>query len=103
MVLQRFRQQFGLIESVCSQGLFVEELEQLFDDRLVDFRRVNQEVAKFFQVTEFHLVTRMGDVGPGCIDRFSGLFGPESPNRIVVFKDESQGVDDAMAGLAHGS
>jgi hypothetical protein len=37
MILEGFGQGVGLIESVGREGLFDKELEELLDDRLVDF------------------------------------------------------------------
>lgn len=52
MVLEGFGQGVGLIESVGGEGLFDKELEELLDDRLVDFGGCGQEVAEFFGAIE---------------------------------------------------
>ena len=48
MVLEGLGQGVGLIESVGGEGLLDKELEELLDDRLVDFWGCGQEVAEFF-------------------------------------------------------
>ena len=101
MVLEGFGQGVGLIESVGREGLFDKELEELLDDRLVDFRGCGQEVAELFGAIELDLVPEASDVGTGCIDGFAVFLGAKATDGVVVFESESEGIDDPVAGLAH--
>ena len=101
MVLEGFGQGVGLIESVGGEGLLDKELEELLDDRLVDFWGCGQEVAEFFGAIELDLVPQARDVGTGSIDGLAVFLGAKATDGVVVFESESEGVDDPVAGLAH--
>jgi len=101
MVLEGFGQGVGLIESIGREGLLDKELEELFDDRLVDFGGCGQEVAELFGAVELDLVPEARDVGTGCVDGFAVFLGAKATDGVVVLESESEGVDDPVAGLAH--
>ena len=103
MVLEGLGQCVGLIESVGREGLFDKELEELFDDRLVDFGGFGQEVTELFGAVELDLVPEASDVGTCRIDGFAVFLSAKATDGVVVFESESEGIDDPVAGLAHGT